>query len=147
MREANRILTTHAGSLPRSEALRQLVYAKAEGRPYDPAALASRLRSEVAEVVRKQAACGIHSVNDGELGKTNFTNYVRGRLAGFETREYRPGRDPEPLSIAGRDRIRFPEYFAAGGRGFGAFAGAGPSQRQVYCIAPLQYVGHEALRA
>jgi len=145
-RNANRILTTHAGSLPRSDELRQMVYAKAEGRPHDEKALAARLRSEVAEVVRRQAACGIDSVNDGELGKTNFTNYVRGRLAGFEAREYRPGRDPEPLSIAGRDRIRFPEYFAAGGRGFGAFAGAGPSQKQVYCVAPLQYVGHEALR-
>ena len=64
-RDTNRILTTHAGSLPRSEELRQLIYAKAEGRPYDAAALAGRLRSEVAEVVRKQAACGIDSVNDG----------------------------------------------------------------------------------
>lgn len=145
-RETNRILTTHAGSLPRSEELRQLIFARAEGRPYDGKALAEKLRGEVAEVVRKQAACGIDSVNDGELGKTNFTNYVRGRLAGYETRDYRPGRDPEPLSIAGRDRIRFPEYFAAGGRGFGAFAGAGPSQKQVYCVAPLKYVGHEALR-
>lgn len=146
-RDTNRILTTHAGSLPRSDELRELVFAQAEGRPCDEAALAARLRSEVAEVVRRQAACGIDSVNDGELGKTNFTNYVRGRLSGYEAREYRPGKDPEPLSIAGRDRIRFPEYFAAGGRGFGAFAGAGPSQRQVYCVAPLRYAGEDALRA
>jgi 5-methyltetrahydropteroyltriglutamate--homocysteine methyltransferase len=145
-RSAGRILTTHAGSLPRSEGLRELVYARAEGRAHDPRALAARLRDEVAEVVRKQAACGIDSVNDGELGKTNFTNYVRERLSGFETRDYRPGKDPEPLSIAGRDRVHFPEYFAAGGRGFGAFAGAGPSQRQVYCVAPLKYAGQEALR-
>ncbi len=146
-RSTDRILTTHAGSLPRSEELRQLVFARAEGRIHDPEALADRLRSEVAEVVRKQVACGIDSVNDGELGKTNFNNYVRGRLSGFEARPYRPGEDPEPLSIAGRDRIRFPEYFAAGGRGFGAFAGAGPSQPQVYCVAPLRYAGHAALKA
>jgi 5-methyltetrahydropteroyltriglutamate--homocysteine methyltransferase len=146
IRSTDRILTTHAGSLPRSDELRQLIFAQAEGRPCDGKALAERLRSEVAEVVRRQAACGIDSVNDGELGKTNFTNYVRGRLAGYEARDYRPGRDPEPLSIAGRDRIRFPEYFATGGRGFGAVAGAGPSQKQVYCVAPLKYVGHDALR-
>ena len=145
-RRTDRILTTHAGSLPRSDELRQMIFARAEGRPCDGEALASRLRNEIAEVVRKQVACGIDSVNDGELGKTNFNHYVRGRLSGFESRPYRPGQDPEPLSIAGRDRIRFPEYFATGGRGFGAFAGAGPSQPQVYCVAPLKYVGHEALR-
>ena len=143
---AQRILTTHAGSLPRSDELRELVFARAEGRPYDKDALARRLKSEVAEVVRKQLACGVDSVNDGELGKTNFTNYVRERLAGFETRPYDPGKSPKPLSIAGRELKRFPEYFAAGGRGFGAFAGSGPSQAQVFCVAPLKYVGHAALK-
>jgi 5-methyltetrahydropteroyltriglutamate--homocysteine methyltransferase len=145
-RIADRILTTHAGSLPRSEELTRMIVARAQGEPCDPAELAGRLRSEVAEVVRRQVACGIDSVNDGEVGKFNFNHYVRERLSGFELRPYRPGKDPEPLSIAGRDRIRFPEYFAAGGRGFGAFAGAGPSRPQVYCVAPLKYVGHDALR-
>jgi len=46
--------------------------------------------------VRRQIACGIDSVNDGELGKTNFTNYVRERIAGIEMRDYRPGVDPAP---------------------------------------------------
>jgi len=142
----NRILTTHAGSLPRSEELKDLVFARAEGRPYDGQALSTRLNREVAEVVRRQVACGVDSVNDGELGKTNFNNYVRERLAGFETRPYVPGKSPKPLSIAGRDLLKFPEYFEAGGRGFGAFAGAGPSRPQVFCVAPLKYVGHAALK-
>ena len=143
----DRILATHAGSLPRPERLTELVFARAEGRPYDRDALASRLRNEVAEIVRRQIACGVDSVNDGELGKTNFNNYVRERLAGFETRPYVPGKSPKPLSIAGRDLAKFPEYFAAGGRGFGAFAGSGPSRPQVFCVAPLQYIGHTALKA
>ena len=142
----DRILTTHAGSLPRSDELRQAVFARAEGRPYDTDALARRLKGEVAEVVRKQVACGVDSINDGEVGKTNFNNYVRERLAGFETRPYEPGKSPKPLSIAGRELTKFPEYFAAGGRGFGAFAGAGPSRPQVFCVAPLRYVGHAALK-
>ena len=141
-RSPDRILTTHAGSLPRSPELRELVYARAEGRPYDAAALAARLRSEVAEVVRTQIACGLDSVNDGELGKTNFTNYVRERLSGFEARTPRPG-DPEPLSIAGRERLSFPEYYA--GRATG-FAARGPSMSQVFCVGPLKYVGQAALR-
>jgi len=142
----DRILTTHAGSLPRSDELRQAVFARAEGRPYDTDALARQLKGEVAEVVRKQVACGVDSVNDGEVGKTNFNNYVRERLAGFEARPYEPGKSPQPLSIAGRELRKFPEYFAAGGRGFGAFAGAGPSRPQVFCVAPLRYVGHAALK-
>src|SRR5712692_3683602 len=113
-RSAGRILTTHAGALPRSEELRGMVLARAEGRPHDGAALAARLKSEVAEVVRKQIACGIDSVNDGELGKTNFTNYVRDRISGIEMRDYRPGVDPAPLDITARDLRQFPLYFGSG---------------------------------
>jgi len=63
----DRILTTHAGSLPRPPDLREMVLAKANGTPYDPAALDARLRSAVAETVQRQAECGIDVVNDGEL--------------------------------------------------------------------------------
>lgn len=145
-RSTDRILITHAGALPRSDELRKMIFARAQGEPYDRAAIAQRLRSEVAEVVKKQIACGLDSVNDGELGKTNFTNYVRERLGGFEARTYKPGEGPKPLSIASRDVKRFPEYFASGGRGFGAFAGSGPSKSQVFCVEPLRYVGQAALR-
>ncbi len=141
---AGRILTTHAGSLPRGEALRDLVFARADGQPYDKERLTAELRSGVRDIVRQQLACGLDSVNDGELGKTNFTNYVRERLSGFDSRP--AGTGSKPLSIAGRDLQIFPEYFAAGGRGFGGFAGSGPSRSQVYCMAPLKYVGHDALR-
>jgi 5-methyltetrahydropteroyltriglutamate--homocysteine methyltransferase len=143
---SKRIRTTHAGSLPRGDELRKMIYARAGGEPYDKDALAGRLRAAVAAIVRKQIECGLDSINDGELGKTNFTNYVRERLTGFEARHYKPGEGPRPLSIAGRDLQKFPEYFAAGGRGFGGFAGSGPSQTQVHCVAPLKYVGQAALK-
>jgi hypothetical protein len=87
----DRILTTHAGSLPRTEELKALVFARAEGRPFDNEALAARLKDEVAGIVRKQLACGVDSVNDGELGKTNFNNYVRERLARAPSRSPLPG--------------------------------------------------------
>ena len=145
-RSTSRILTTHAGALPRSDELRKMIFARAQGEAYDKLEVAKRLRAEVAEVVDRQIACGLDSVNDGEIGKTNFTNYVRERLAGFVTRTYKPGEGPKPLSIASRDVKRFPEYFAAGGRGFGAFAGSGPSKAQVFCVEPLKYVGQESLK-
>src|SRR5690349_12262092 len=138
-----RILTTHAGALPRPEDLKQMIIARFEGRPHDARALATRLRDEVAGVVRKQIACGVDSVNDGELGKSNFTNYVRERIAGIEMRDHRPGVDPASLDITARDLRQFPLYFGAGK---GVLTGAAMRKRLTCCVAPLHYVGHEALR-
>jgi 5-methyltetrahydropteroyltriglutamate--homocysteine methyltransferase len=142
IRSTDRTLTTHAGALPRAPELREMVFARAEGRPYDRKVLSAKLQSEVAEVVRRQAACGIDSVNDGEVGKTNFTNYVRERLAGFEMRDYRAGVDPAPLNITARDARDFPQYFA-GGRG--ALTGAAQRRQLAVCVAPLRYTGSAAL--
>ena len=55
----DRILTTHAGSLPRPADLREMVVARASGEAYDAEALAARLKSAVAEVVRQQVECGL----------------------------------------------------------------------------------------
>jgi 5-methyltetrahydropteroyltriglutamate--homocysteine methyltransferase len=119
-----------------------MIFARAEGKPYDRNALSARLKSEVAEVVQRQASCGVDSVNDGEVGKTNFTNYVRERLAGFEMRDYRPGVDSAPLNITARDSKDFPQYFSAGK---GSLTGAAQRRQLAVCIAPLRYVGRAAL--
>src|SRR5262245_29408410 len=54
-RSIERFLTTHTGSLPRPDDLIRMMYAKEEGVPIDRAALSARVRSAVAEVVKKQA--------------------------------------------------------------------------------------------
>jgi 5-methyltetrahydropteroyltriglutamate--homocysteine methyltransferase len=82
-RSADRFLTTHTGSLPRPGDLVRMMYAKEEGVPVDPAALAARIRAAVAEVVNKQTAAGIDIVNDGEMSKPSYATYVKDRLAGF----------------------------------------------------------------
>jgi len=82
-RSAERFLTTHTGSLPRPPDLIRTMYAKEEGVPVDPAALARRIRSAVEEVVRKQAEAGIDIVNDGEMSKPSYATYVKDRLKGF----------------------------------------------------------------
>ena len=74
----DRILTTHAGSLPRPPDLWEMVVAKANDLPFDQADFDKRLKLAVSDVIR-QAECGIDCVNDGELSKTNFTDYVRAR--------------------------------------------------------------------
>jgi 5-methyltetrahydropteroyltriglutamate--homocysteine methyltransferase len=82
-RSTDRFLTTHTGSLPRPDDLIRMMYAKEEGVPVEPAALAARVRAAVAEVVAKQAAAGIELVNDGEMSKPSYATYVKDRLDGF----------------------------------------------------------------
>ena len=108
-RSTQRILTTHAGSLPQPEDLKQMLAAKDGGKPYDEKVLTSRVRSVVAEVVKKQLECGIDVVNDGEIGKSSFSRYVRERLSGFIERQAKP--EERPSAIFGRDLAEFPEYF------------------------------------
>jgi 5-methyltetrahydropteroyltriglutamate--homocysteine methyltransferase len=79
----DRFLTTHTGSLPRPDDLIRMMYAKEESVPVDPAALAARVRSAVAEVVNKQAEAGVDLINDGEMSKPSYATYVKDRLAGF----------------------------------------------------------------
>ena len=78
-----RFLTTHTGSLPRPDDLIRMMYAKEEGVPVDPAALDARVKTAVAEVVKKQAEAGVDLVNDGEMSKPSYATYIKDRLNGF----------------------------------------------------------------
>ncbi|MCH7714032.1 MAG: cobalamin-independent methionine synthase II family protein [Chloroflexi bacterium] len=143
-RSTDRILTTHAGSLPRPEGLRDMVGAKAFGGTFDESELSQRIRTGVAEVVRLQVDSGIDIVNDGELSKTSFTDYVRGRFGGLDLNPD----VPYTSSITGRDAREFPEYFD---RGTG-FPGnrerpTDSGRMQVTCTGPLTYTGQEAIQA
>jgi 5-methyltetrahydropteroyltriglutamate--homocysteine methyltransferase len=83
IRSTARFLTTHTGSLPRPDDLVRMMYAKEEGVPVDAQALAGRVRTAVAEIVKKQTDIGIDIVNDGEISKPSYATYVKDRLDGF----------------------------------------------------------------
>ncbi|MBM3217153.1 MAG: cobalamin-independent methionine synthase II family protein [Candidatus Rokubacteria bacterium] len=82
-RSTERILTTHTGSLPRPDDLIRTMFAKEEGVPVDPAALAARIRAAVADVAATQARAGLDVINDGEMSKPSYATYVKDRLHGF----------------------------------------------------------------
>lgn len=82
-RSRDRFLTTHTGSLPRPEDLIRMMYAKEEGVPVDPDALAARVKTAVAELVKKQADSGVDLINDGEMSKPSYATYIKDRLDGF----------------------------------------------------------------
>lgn len=110
----------------------------------DETDLTQRLRSGVADVVRQQIAAGIDIVNDGDLSKTSFTDYVRTRLDGLDPRPA----EPYASSISRRDMQAFPEYFDPN-TGFphtrqgGRYTG----RMRVACTGPLIYTGQAAVRA
>jgi 5-methyltetrahydropteroyltriglutamate--homocysteine methyltransferase len=139
-RSTERILTTHAGSLPQPDDLKEMLAAKNSGRLYDQKAFARRARDVVVQVVKKQIECGLDVINDGEAGKPNFSRYARERLRGFAEREARP--DERVSMIFGRDLAEFPEYFQ---KRFGTVRGE--NVKRVFCNGPLEYIGHGAVKA
>ncbi len=134
-----RILTTHAGALPQPEDLKQMHAAKAAGQVVDDAAFSRRVRDAIAEVVDKQLECGIDIINDGEVGKSNFSRYARERLAGFLERDARP--EEQASTIFARDMVEFGDYFR---KRFGTVRGE--NVKRVFCNGPLKYIGHKALQ-
>src|SRR5271169_677016 len=92
IRGADRILTTHTGSLPRGERLTALYARRQEGLPIDADELANLAKDAVRVSVSNQADCGIDIGNDGEQTREAFFLYVTRRLTGFGDHWRRPAR-------------------------------------------------------
>ena len=149
-RSTDRILTTHAGSLPRPADLIDLYRDDA---PDDD--LLPRLRSAVGEVVQQQRDAGVDVVNDGEFGKARraavdygaWWSYVYARLEGFEVRDDDPAaRGYGPHSS--KDRRVFKEFYDSGAPMSGGQSGGGTQNTatarlaQLVCTGPVKYTGH-----
>jgi 5-methyltetrahydropteroyltriglutamate--homocysteine methyltransferase len=134
-RSTDRILTTHTGSLARPHDLLDLMKAKESGAPYDHEGYVTRVRTSVAEVVRKQAESGVDVVNDGEQSKTGFSNYIRDRLTGFEPVK---GSTSQPVRTGGREAELFPEYYEEYYK-VGYFTTRVADNRPLVCTGPISY--------
>jgi len=80
----DKILTTHVGSLPRSEKVFKLVFAKEDGKNLDKKEYDEVIAKAVKTVVKKQEEVGIDVVSDGEQSKISYATYIKDRLNGFE---------------------------------------------------------------
>jgi 5-methyltetrahydropteroyltriglutamate--homocysteine methyltransferase len=154
----DRILTSHAGSLPRPEDLIALNGRRAEGDFSDEPAYLSRLRAAVADVVARQHDIGIDLVNDGEYGHSmgqrydygTWWTYVFERLANIELTEMSIAEIPQAKAKPGEIRLAsFGER-----RDWQAFldayldptAGVGlPNRRAIapVCRGPISYQGQD----
>ena len=79
----DRILTTHVGSLPRNEALSELLVQREAGESYDKELFDAEMEKAVRHVVAKQKEAGIDIGNDGEQQRVGFQTYVPQRMSGF----------------------------------------------------------------
>src|SRR5262249_46462694 len=89
-RSRSRILTTHAGSLPRTRELIELFVRKSRNEPVDEAALAAAVDEAVGAVVGRQLDAGIDVGNNGEQPRESFFTYVQHRMSGFGGESQRP---------------------------------------------------------
>jgi 5-methyltetrahydropteroyltriglutamate--homocysteine methyltransferase len=97
----DRILTTHVGSLPRTQEVVDLLFAQDRGDAVDEAQFNEVMRRAVSDIVKKQEECGVDVVSDGETSKISYSTYIRHRLTGFEGDSARP--TPQDLDD-------YPEY-------------------------------------
>jgi 5-methyltetrahydropteroyltriglutamate--homocysteine methyltransferase len=100
-KSTDRILTTHAGSMPRGEPLGQMLIDQEAGKPVENSALQSSIELRVSHVLEKQAEAGVDIVNDGEQGRVGFQTYVTQRMSGFGGVSKRP---------YGKEFIEYPQF-------------------------------------
>lgn len=97
----DRILTTHAGSLPRTDVLSDLLVQREQKKPFDRKEMDREVEKALDIVVGKQLHAGIDIGNDGEMPRIGFSTYVTERMSGF---------GGESARATPTDMIKFPEY-------------------------------------
>ena len=99
----DRILTTHVGSLPRNQAVVDLLARKEGGLPYDKSEFDHTMSAAVQGIVARQCASGVDVVSDGEQSKPSYATYIKDRLSGFSGHS---------KAMRGADLDEFPQYLA-----------------------------------
>jgi len=118
----DRILTTHVGSLPRSKAVTDVVFAQEQGEA--PENAENIIRDAVDAVVGKQVATGVDVVSDGEMSKISYATYIKDRITGFDGDSER-----QPPS----DLEEFPGFLKRQ-----ASSGGTPTYRRPCCVGAIE---------
>ena len=119
----DRIFTTHVGSLPRSKAVTDLVFAAERGDPVDQGEFGRVIGEAVDEVVARQVAAGIDIVSDGEMSKISYATYIKDRISGFD------GDSPRTPPA---DLEDYPGFLERQNKGGGT-----PTYRRPKCVGPV----------
>jgi len=93
----NRILTSHVGSLPRSQEVVDFIFARENNEKYNEKSFDECMQRNVLSTVEKQKNSGIDIVSDGETSKISYATYVKDRYTGFSGDS--PRNAPEDLKL------------------------------------------------
>ena len=66
------VRTTHVGSLPRTQAVTDLLFARERREEYDQSEFDRVMTEAVSQTVRRQVEAGIDIVSDGETSKISY---------------------------------------------------------------------------
>jgi 5-methyltetrahydropteroyltriglutamate--homocysteine methyltransferase len=136
-KSADRILTTHVGSLPRPADLLAMMSARQRGEAVNEPGYRARVSEAVAGIVKKQAALGIDVVSDGEMSKPSFITYINERLGGFEV----DAADRSQSPWAGSREVKaFPDFYAP------QLTNVHTRHKHLICTAPVTYRGAAELK-
>lgn len=80
----SKILSSHVGSLPRTQEVVDFIFARENNTPFDQAGFDACMTKAVSDTVAKQVAAGIDYVSDGETSKISYATYVKDRYTGFD---------------------------------------------------------------
>ena len=127
------IRTTHVGSLPRTQATVDALFARERGEAFDRCAFDAQMAAATDEVVRRQVAAGIDIVSDGETSKISYATYVKDRYTGFE------GDSPRN---APADLAMFPSFLERL-----AADGGTPSYARPRCVGEVRAKGQGELQS
>ena len=118
-----RIRTTHVGSLPRSQSVVDLIFAREKGEAVDEATFDAVMAQAVDDCVARQVAAGVDIVSDGEMSKISYATYIKDRFTGFDGDS--PRRTPADLTD-------FPGFMNRA-----SSSGGTPNYRRPCCIGPI----------
>ncbi|MBT3456766.1 MAG: cobalamin-independent methionine synthase II family protein [Thiotrichales bacterium] len=93
----SRILTSHVGSLPRSQEVVDYIFSRENNQDYDEKSFDVCMQSNVLTTVEKQKKAGVDIVSDGETSKISYATYVKDRYTGFSGDS--PRNAPEDLKL------------------------------------------------
>ena len=128
-----KILTSHVGSLPRTQDVVDFIFARENGESYDQVAFDNCMSSACNETVRRQVEAGVDIVSDGETSKISYATYVKDRYTGFS------GDSPRN---APADLKQFPSFLERL-----ANSGGTPQYARPMCTGEVTSKGHGELQA
>ena len=127
-----KIKTTHVGSLPRTQEVVDLLFARENNEEYCQDHFDEVMRKATFDTVKKQVEAGIDIISDGETSKISYATYIKDRYTGFAGNA--PRQPPADL-------LEFPSFLTRL-----ADSGGTPQYSRPYCVGKIMPKDNDSLQ-